>query len=147
MYFYIYGNNFSGCQTYFYNDWSGLANSFNFFSELGAKYVFVESARGHYSPMSSFRVYLKSRLGWDGASDFNKVADEFFPAYYGPASEELREYFERNASTEYEFHIEPSIPLEQYKLKEITINIFQNIQFLYLPPTSSKCKPSHVAAS
>jgi hypothetical protein len=102
MYFYIYGNNFSGCQTYFYNDWSGLANSFNFFSELGAKYVFVESARGHYSPMSSFRVYLKSRLGWDGASDFNKVADEFFPAYYGPASEELREYFnELNEHYEY----------------------------------------------
>ena len=43
--------------------------------------------------MSSFRVYFKSRLGWDGTVDINDVADEFFPAFYGPASEELREYF------------------------------------------------------
>lgn len=44
---------------------------------------------------------------------------------------ELREFYERNASKEYEFHIDSSIPLEEYRLKEITINILAILNLNY----------------
>ena len=44
---------------------------------------------------------------------------------------ELREFFERNASIEYEFHIDLSIPLEHHELKENTINILAMLNLNY----------------
>ena len=44
---------------------------------------------------------------------------------------ELREFFERNASEEYEFKINPLVPLEQYELKNITINILAMLNINY----------------
>lgn len=44
---------------------------------------------------------------------------------------ELREFFERNASKEYKFHIDANIPLEEYKLKENTINILAMLNLNY----------------
>lgn len=51
--------------------------------------------------------------------------------YVAKIPSDLREFFERNASKEYEFHIEPSIPLEQHELKEITINILAMLNINY----------------
>lgn len=44
---------------------------------------------------------------------------------------DLREFFERNASKEYEFHIDLSVPLEQQELKEITISILAMLNINY----------------
>jgi len=44
---------------------------------------------------------------------------------------ELREFFERNASKEYKFNIDVSIPLEEHKLKENTINILAMLNLNY----------------
>ena len=44
---------------------------------------------------------------------------------------ELREFFERNASREYKFNIDPSKPLEEYELKENTINILAMLNINY----------------
>lgn len=44
---------------------------------------------------------------------------------------DLREFFERNASEEYEFLIDKSIPLEQHILKENTINILAMLNINY----------------
>lgn len=44
---------------------------------------------------------------------------------------ELREFFERNASEEYKFYIDKSIPLEEHKLKSNTINILAMINLNY----------------
>ena len=93
LYFYLYGHNFSGFQTFFYNDWASLNGTFEFFESINTKYVFVESAGSQYSPMSSFRVYYKSRIGWNTKLSFEQIRDEFFPAYYGPAGESLKTYF------------------------------------------------------
>ena len=51
--------------------------------------------------------------------------------YVGKIPLELREFFERNASKEYKFTIDTSIPLEQYKLKENTINILAMLNLNY----------------
>lgn len=44
---------------------------------------------------------------------------------------ELREFFERNASKEYEFHIDKNSSLKEYKLKESTINILAMLNVNY----------------
>ena len=44
---------------------------------------------------------------------------------------ELREFFERNASKEYEFYIDSNTPLEKYVLKENTINILAMLNINY----------------
>ena len=44
---------------------------------------------------------------------------------------ELREFFERNASKEYEFHINSKIPFEELELKEITINLLAMLNINY----------------
>jgi len=44
---------------------------------------------------------------------------------------ELREFFERNASKEYKFNIDSKIPLEEYKLKDNTINILAMLNLNY----------------
>ena len=44
---------------------------------------------------------------------------------------DLREFFERNASKEYKFHINPQMPLENQKLKENTINILAMLNINY----------------
>lgn len=44
---------------------------------------------------------------------------------------ELREFFKKNASKEYKFHIDSSIPLEEYKLKDNTINILAMLNLNY----------------
>lgn len=43
----------------------------------------------------------------------------------------LREFYKNNASNEYEFHIDMSIPLEEYKFKEITLNILAMLNINY----------------
>lgn len=51
--------------------------------------------------------------------------------YVAKIPRDLREFFERNASKEYEFHIDLSIPLEEHKLKEITISILAMLNLNY----------------
>ena len=44
---------------------------------------------------------------------------------------ELREFFERNASREYEFHINSKIPFEDQEIKESTVNILAMLNVNY----------------
>ena len=43
----------------------------------------------------------------------------------------LREFFKNNASNEYRFHIDLSVPLEEYKFKEITLNVLAMLNLNY----------------
>lgn len=51
--------------------------------------------------------------------------------YVTKIPKDLIEFFERNSSKEYEFHIDTSIPLEEHKLKENTINILAMLNLNY----------------
>ena len=51
--------------------------------------------------------------------------------YVEKVPKKLREFFERNASKEYEFHLDNRIPFEEQKLKETTINILAMINYNY----------------
>ena len=51
--------------------------------------------------------------------------------YVAKIPRDLRKFFERNASKEYKFHIDLSIPLEQHELKEITISILAMLNLNY----------------
>ena len=44
---------------------------------------------------------------------------------------DLREFFERNASREYKFHINRETPIKEYKLKKTTINILAMLNINY----------------
>lgn len=51
--------------------------------------------------------------------------------YVAKIPRDLREFFERNASKEYEFYMDLSIPLDEHKLKENTINILAMLNLNY----------------
>ncbi len=95
LFVYMYGSNFGDLNghSYWFNNWSAIAGNLKFFEELGVRYVFDEANRHGISPFSSMRVYIRSRLAWDGDYDFNALVNEFTDAYYGLAAELMRDYF------------------------------------------------------
>lgn len=51
--------------------------------------------------------------------------------YVEKVPRKLREFFERNSSKEYQFHLDKTIPFEEQKLKDTTINILAMINYNY----------------
>ena len=51
--------------------------------------------------------------------------------YVEKVPKKLRDFFERNCSKEYEFHLDNDIPFEEQNLKETTINILAMINYNY----------------
>ena len=51
--------------------------------------------------------------------------------YVEKVPKKLREFFEKNCSKEYHFHLEKNIPFEEQNLKETTINILAMLNYNY----------------
>lgn len=90
---YAYGTNFQSYKLHF-NNWSHEGDSFRFYSKLGMTYYFEQAcAQNGISPMSSMRVYVRSRLAWNPYYDTQDLIDEFINHYYGAGAEGVSEYF------------------------------------------------------
>lgn len=90
---YAYGTNFQSYKLHF-NNWSHEGDSFRFYSKLGMTYYFEQACQQNgISPMSSMRVYVRSRLAWNPYYDTQDLIDEFIGHYYGAGSEGVKEYF------------------------------------------------------
>ncbi len=69
-----------------------MDHDMQYFTEHGARGIFVE---GSYEPGSEFaelRTYLLAKLLWDPHHDVRRSIDEYVEAYYGPAAPMMREY-------------------------------------------------------
>ena len=71
---------------------------FKKYTELGVAGVFFEGsyvAQSQLSPvLDQLEGYVNWQLAWDKKRDGEKVIDEFFPGYYGPAAEPMKRFYE-----------------------------------------------------
>ena len=91
---YSYGTNFQAFKFHF-NNWAYMGDTYRFFADLGMKYYFEQAcAANGISPMSSMRVYVRSRLAWNPYYDTQDLINEFIEHYYGTGADGVKEYFE-----------------------------------------------------
>ena len=91
---YSYGTNFQAYK-YHFNNWSHTGDSFRFYEKIGLKYYFEQAcAQNGISPMSSLRVYVRSKLSWNASYDTQDLINEFIEHYYGDGAEGVKQYFD-----------------------------------------------------
>ncbi len=96
LFLYIYGYRCQGqyYHSYFFNNLSAYKSNYEFFSDLGFKYVNEESNRFAIHQLGEMFTYVRSRFAWDKVNDVEPLVDEFMDAYYGIASEYMKEYYD-----------------------------------------------------
>lgn len=96
LYLWYYSSNFVYYLVPFDNFDSMLAN-YKFAVESDAYYIFDQrqwNETGVLTGWSSLKSYLNYKLAWDVNQDVGKLIDKYFAAYFGPASNEMREVFD-----------------------------------------------------
>ncbi len=54
---------------------------------------YAEVYRGGINPINLLNVYVTARFYWDVDQDLEKMLDEYFTRFYGPAEKPMREYY------------------------------------------------------
>jgi hypothetical protein len=92
--FYIYTYNvvFDN-QMIFMDHWSYVKESYQIFEQIGAEYIFDQSASHCSLPFFELSNYVRSELLWDLNTDVEKAIDDFMAAYYKTAAPKVKEYF------------------------------------------------------
>lgn len=91
---YSYGTDFHSYKFHF-NNWGYEGDTFRYLASLGMEYYFEQAcADNGISPMSSLRVYVRSKLAWNPNYDTQYLIDEFMTHYYGDGAKGVKEYFE-----------------------------------------------------
>jgi len=93
--FYIYTYNvvFDN-QMIFMDHWSYVKESYQIFEQIGAEFIFDQSASHCSLPFFELSNYVRSRLLWDLNTDVEATIDEFMEAYYKAAAPKVKEYFD-----------------------------------------------------
>lgn len=90
---YSYGTNFQAYK-YHFNTWSHTGDSFKFYEKVGLKYYFEQACtQNGISPMSSMRVYVRSKLAWNANYNTQDLINDFIERYYGDGAEGVKQYF------------------------------------------------------
>ena len=90
---YSYGTNFQAFK-YHFNTWSHTGDSFKFYEKVGLKYYFEQACtQNGISPMSSMRVYVRSKLAWNANYNTQDLINDFIDHYYGDGAEGVKQYF------------------------------------------------------
>lgn len=93
--FYIYTYNVVfDCQMIFMDHWSYVKESYQIFDQIGANYIFDQSASHCALPFFELSNYVRSRLLWDLNVDVEAEIDGFMNAYYKTAAPKVKEYFD-----------------------------------------------------
>lgn len=93
IWLYTYGT-FFGAFKKFYNNFSYFSEQYKYYDKFNVKFLFDESCRNDFSPLSSLRVFLRSNFAWNANQDLEVLIDDFFAVYYGVASSSLRDYYD-----------------------------------------------------
>ncbi len=89
--YYLYNFNLADCAMPFTRVAAFRRDIPNLF-EWGLEYASIESHSNWHTMIPG--NYMIGRLFWDVETDVDKLLDEFYPLYYGPAAEPMRAYNE-----------------------------------------------------
>ncbi len=67
-----------------------MADKINYYSEIGIRGIIYCVIPTNFRDLF---IFVQSKLHWDTEADVEKLIDEFMEAYYGPAAQHIREYF------------------------------------------------------
>lgn len=126
IYVWIYDTNF---HYYFFplNTWGAKVETYRFLKENNAYYMHSQSQwnNGAVTHFSRFKDYIDAKASFDVNVDYNKLKDDFFNNYYGPAAEPMRKFFDELESyMEYLSVKYPSNVLGNYKENIGTIDLW-----------------------
>lgn len=77
------------------NTYNSMKFNYRFLQENGTVWLLDQAQYGQIaSGFSALKLFLNSKLAWNVSSDVNKLIDEFFENYFGPAAYYMREYFD-----------------------------------------------------
>lgn len=96
MFLWSYSTNF---YHYFimYDNFGEMQEYYQFCYDIGISEIREQSQTGQYGGASGFqnlKAWLQSKLQWNVELDFNELLDDYFDAYFGPASEKMRQVFD-----------------------------------------------------
>lgn len=97
LYLWYYSTNFMYYLAPF-DCFDSLAENYRFAVENDVFYIFDQrqtDENGVVTGWTTLKTYLNSQLAWDAQQDCGVLIDQFFDAYFGPASLEMREMFEQ----------------------------------------------------
>ncbi|MFA6715862.1 MAG: DUF4838 domain-containing protein [Victivallales bacterium] len=74
-----------------------ISEDLRYLKKIGSKGEFVENplekGRIGYPGMQHINLYVTSQLYWNCHADVNRMLDEYFKLFYGPAESEMREFW------------------------------------------------------
>jgi hypothetical protein len=71
-----------------------LQPNIQFFENSGVNMMFQQGSGGNWSDMSELKQYLIAKMLWNPDANVEALIDKFLNAYYGPAAEHIRSYFD-----------------------------------------------------
>ena len=80
------------------NNYYAYSDLYQTLIDMGAKWIFHQGAQKSTTRNTAFaqlKLYLNSKLQWDTSLDTQKLINNFFDGYYGPASATMKEFFYR----------------------------------------------------
>lgn len=95
LYLWYYSTNFSYYLVPF-DYFDSMLENYQFAVESDAYYMFDQRQHdesGVLTGWSNLKSYLNYKLAWDVEEDVAELTDKFFDAYFGPASDKMREVF------------------------------------------------------
>lgn len=96
LYLWYYSTNFS----YYlapYDYFDAMVENYRFAVDGGTYYLFDQrqfNETGVVTGWSTLKNYMNYKLAWDIEEDVEELYDNFFDAYFGPASDDMREVFD-----------------------------------------------------
>ncbi len=93
LYIWYYQANFDH-YLYPMDSWDMMQNNIQFAMENGADFIFYQNqGQAGATAFSKLKDYLESALMRDANADYNTLVNNFFANYYGPAAEQMLQYF------------------------------------------------------
>lgn len=80
------------------NTWAALPGTYRLFATSHAQAIFNQGQFDQAGGNTGFTVlkeYINAKLHWNVNYSYAELLDAFFPAYFGPASDVMRTYFEQ----------------------------------------------------
>ncbi len=71
-----------------------LQPNIQFFKDNNVNMMFQQGSGGNWSDMAELKQYLIAKMLWNPDADVEALTDKFLKAYFGPAAEHIRSYFD-----------------------------------------------------
>lgn len=94
VYVWLYGTNFINYM-YPYNSWQASAENYKILKELGVDGVWSQSNETEATAFTDLKAYIDSKFTFNVDAVYENVLNTYFTNYFGPASTQMREMFNR----------------------------------------------------